>query len=103
MIDIQTELQKILEDEITRATEKHGRLNSGHEACGALKEEIEEADIEIHSMKEFYGYFWNAFRRVKVINCDYLNEVRDNAIRAAAELVQVAAVAERLRRQEGGE
>ena len=31
MNDIHIDLLEILEDEITRATEKHGRLNSGHE------------------------------------------------------------------------
>jgi len=99
MNNIHDKLLPILEEEITRATEIYGRLNSRHEAYAVILEELEEAHASINSTEHFLNAYWRCVKLNKNAKSN-LEIICRHAMLAAAELIQVATVAERARRQE---
>jgi hypothetical protein len=98
MKELIKEMRACMLSEYDRATAIHGSLhNSPHEAYTVILEEVEEAnDVLDCDLKSAMTRFWNAVKRDfdGVIDPnEAANEIKDAAISAAAELIQVAAMA----------
>ena len=98
-ITIHTNLLQIIDDEIARSTKKHGPLRSAHEAYAVILEEMDEANEAIGRLEHFINAFWNCVKR-DACTKDQTQAIYENAINAAVELVQVAAMAEKFMQQE---
>lgn len=91
---VHADVQAAVESEADRAKEQWGaRYHSWHEAYGVLAEEKHEVQHEL----KFLDYYWDDLNRALHGNqtnttLDAVDNIRVAAIRAACELVQVAAV-----------
>lgn len=96
MKELLKEVENVTLKELARANKMFPLFQSPHEAYGVIKEEQEESADESCSMAGLLNDFWNTVK-----NNDYeeqeeiLNGLRDAAIRAASELCQVAAMAQK--------
>lgn len=88
-------IKQAVEEEYARATLKHGPLHaSAHEAYAVMLEEFEEAAAEAETLKYGLSGLWNATKsNVELAQRTRLSDILDTAERAAAEYVQVAAMA----------
>ena len=88
----QEHILSAIEKEKEAAISNHGYFHSDHEFWAVLKEEVEELQERSAYIASKFDLFWRAVRGDAVLNQDTLNIVRKNAINAACEAVQVAAV-----------
>lgn len=80
--------------ELRRIKQDHGETYASiHEAYGVLAEEMHEAELEYVFVKDFFSYLIESIHkgRKTMIDSD-LKAVEGYALKAACELVQVAAV-----------
>jgi len=79
--------------EYDRAKAIHGPSHaSAHEAYAVMLEERQEADVEAVNVKIALDYFWNATKKNED-TIEYAQNVMGAALVAAAEYIQVAAMA----------
>lgn len=91
------ELNEVVDNEFLRASKDHGTtFTSYHEGYAVLLEEFEEAEAELHGLERAVRHLWAAIKNDDMLPL-YPCEVKRHAVLAAAELVQVAAMAEKLR------
>lgn len=92
------ELRKSMWRELDRASEKHGEsFNSPAEAYAVIKEEVEEAQEHMQEVSTDLEEFWGSVKR----NSSTIGDavwIREYALSAAAELIQVAAMAQKAMR-----
>lgn len=88
-------------DEVRKTIEAYGLFHSDHEAASVLREEIEEATEDAISVQEGYQTVWKAVRKDAKVPDEDLLSIRDKAIHGAAELIQVAAMAEKFKTSAG--
>lgn len=82
-----------IEKEKEAAIENYGYFHSDHEFWAVLKEEAEELQEDSTYITGIVRRLWDSVRGDSMFNnIDTLNAVRENAIEAACEAVQVAAV-----------
>lgn len=99
MQELIDKVQELVAFELGRANTIHPpRFNSYHEAYAVILEEMQEAENEIDSLKRFMCAMWEH------VKSDYdeaieslLPSMECKAIAAAAELIQVAAMARKAR------
>jgi len=93
MQNLKDTLHSEMTKEYLRAAALHGeKHNSAHEAYAVIKEEFEEAETETYRV----GYnLVSAWEKIKSNqpHAEQLEAIMNNALSAAAELVQVAAMA----------
>jgi hypothetical protein len=92
MIDLKGKLEVIAGSELQMANEKYPLFASAHEGYAVLLEEFEEAIDEIEDLKTEMEYTW---RRIKGNRGIEEEKIYNFAIAAAAELIQVAAMAKK--------
>ena len=96
------ELNEVVDNEFLRASKDHGTtFASYHEGYAVLLEEFEEAQAELCELERAVRRLWSAIKNDDMLPL-YPYEVKRHAVKrhavlAAAELVQVAAMAEKLR------
>ena len=91
------ELNEVVDNEFLRASKDHGTtFASYHEGYAVLLEEYEEALEELDRLGRTFRHLWSAVKNDDMLTL-YPYEVKRHAVLAAAELVQVAAMAEKLR------
>lgn len=95
MLDgVHADVRAAVEAEVERAKGQWGaRYHSWHEAYGVLAEEKHEVQHEL----KFLDYYWDDLNRALHSNqtnttLDAVDNIRAAAVRAACELIQVAAV-----------
>ena len=96
MDELLTEVQALADAEYERAAEKFGRVNnSRHESYAVILEEFEEAQDLLEIIKLDMEILWTNTKsnseRERIL--DHLKTIRTNAECAAAEWIQVAAMA----------
>ncbi|CZT57851.1 hypothetical protein BN3661_02198 [Eubacteriaceae bacterium CHKCI005] len=95
MQDLVNEITDCIEREYRRAAEKHGeRHSSPHEAYAVILEEFEEAMEDIVAVRSALDNMWNATKDNKKTLAS-VSTLETAATMAAAELVQVAAMAKK--------
>ena len=94
MDEILCDVEKAVHYEETRIKKLYGeKYHSLHEAYGVLKEELYETDIELERLNATEDGLLRAIHRddVDTLNLAY-DCIAKRAVRAACELIQVAAV-----------
>lgn len=97
MILVAADVADLVEKEYKGAKKKHGPMASLHEGYAVLLEELEEAETELDNARQDMARMW--FNVTKDISEGALAAVADihhDAIRAACEAIQVAAVCKRI-------
>lgn len=87
-------VEKLANEELNRSYKKFPSFHSPHEGYAVIKEELEETDEEVTGIKHGAMCMWSAIRCNDVTPV-YLNEIKEHAIHAAAEAIQVAAMAQK--------
>lgn len=92
-----TDIRALVDEEYARASAKFGPVNhSAHESYAVLLEEVEEAKDEPEALDEYLKKFWEAVKGDDLMAQKIkLRFVRTCATNAAAEYVQVAAMAKK--------
>ncbi len=106
MMSIVQPINLLVSDEYDRAASIHGALfASAHEGYGVIAEELQEAVTEVERAQSVMYQLLKAIHQEKPQTiCDFADYLRDTAVNGSAELVQVAAMCEKLVRtvQEAG-
>lgn len=93
-------VNKLMLEEYNRAAEKFGPKNNGpHESYAVIKEEVEEAAEELGTVNSQLEYYWFCVRENKMDEQNgKLKMIENFALKAAAECIQVAAMAYKARK-----
>lgn len=95
MEEIKRAIRAAVIAEYQRAAQRFGVAhNSAHEAYAVMLEEVQEAEEEVASLTCLMEEFWRCVRHNTKTHA-IVGDIRENAIIAAAELVQVAAMADK--------
>ena len=97
MTKLKEQVIKLVDFELEMANKEHGeRFNSTHEAYAVMKEEYEEAKEALESAGMFLNQgFWIRCRRNGLDCAYYAKFIESEAIKAACECIQVAAMAQK--------
>ena len=96
MKELLNEVEQAVENELARANKQHPLFNSLHEEYGILAEEIAEAKEAFEETEIMFDKFFMYMRKDDYSSAnDYLAYIKKNAIDCAAEMVQVAAMAQK--------
>lgn len=96
MEQLKSQVLKLADEESQRSMIKHPLFNSTHEGYAVLKEEVEEADIEMINIKFELDNTWGYIKRDKTENAlTHIKSLKEYAINLAAESIQVAAMAQK--------
>lgn len=106
MQELIRETTQLVGNEYARASSKFGPVhNSDHESAAVLCEELEEVREELRELSDNYLEFWNLVKS----NADkqhkqrVLKRLKNKAVLAACEAIQVAAMAYKAERTLFGE
>lgn len=105
MKELTAKVIELVKDEYDQASTKFGlKHNSPHEAYAVIKEELEETQDEIAKVAQQLDQYWEAVKRNDNPNDNqYLEKILIAATDAAAEVIQVAAMALKALQGYGGE
>jgi hypothetical protein len=104
---VKSEVEALVSKELASANEKFGPFNSAHEGYAVIKEEVEEAQENFDNVKIALDELWKMVKgNVPIIQLiiNYENDsfdryhieaLKSEAINAAVELIQVAAMAQK--------
>jgi hypothetical protein len=94
MDEIRCDVEKATHYEETRIKQEHGeKYHTWHEAYGVLAEEVYETNRELETMKDLMEGMMRAIHRNDADTLELIyDRIAGCAIRAACELIQVAAV-----------
>lgn len=96
MKELLNEVEQVVENELARANKQHPLFNSLHQSYGILAEEIAEAKEAFEETERMFDRFFMCMRKDDYSSAnDYLAYIKKNAIDCAAEMVQVAAMAQK--------
>lgn len=96
MKELLNEVEQAVENELARANKQHPLFNSLHQSYGILAEEIAEAKEAFEETERMFDRFFMCMRKDDYSSAnDYLAYIKKNAIDCAAEMVQVAAMAQK--------
>lgn len=100
MTTIVQPLNLLVSDELDRASKIHGEtFASTHEGFGVIAEEVNESGNECKRCETGLRYLIDAIQReCNEDIADISDQIRDAAVNAAAEMIQVAAMAEKMTR-----
>lgn len=98
MTSIVQPINLLAADEYDRAAGIHGALfASTHEGYGVIAEELQEAVTEVERAQKVMYHLLSAIHKEKPQTiCDMADHIRDAVINGAAEMIQVAAMCEKL-------
>lgn len=87
----------LVDEEYSRASKQWGpEAASGHEGYALIKEELEEAQLDMEALEQQLGHFWSEVKADEFrTQQHYLSKIKNISIHAACELIQVAAMAEK--------
>lgn len=90
-------LPALIDEELAAANAKHPPFHSPHEGYAVIKEEIEETDAELESAKRMVVLLWGSIKDDDLYWAGKTAiEIKAKAKQAAAEAIQVAAMAQKM-------
>jgi len=96
MKELLNEVEQAVENELARANKQHPLFNSLHQSYGILAEEIAEAKEAFEETERMFDRFFMCMRKDDYSSAnDNLEHIKKNAIDCAAEMIQVAAMAQK--------
>ena len=88
------DVEKLAEKNLASAKARFPRFHSPHEGWAVLREKYDELEEEVHQLdSEINCYLWGSVKRNTT--ADNAEAVKQRAIAAACEAVQVAAMAQK--------
>jgi len=99
MIDegLRKTVETLAREELQRASKIHPPFVDMHQGYGVIKEEIEECEEALNTIKTHLDYLWNNVKRDDLFGFKFeAKTIKIHAIELALEAIQVAAVAEKL-------
>ena len=106
MIELIKDVSGLVPQELERASRNWPLFASDHEGMSILLEEIEETEDELKQVKKLYSKLWGFVKEDGQL-LTLPDEIKAAALQLAAEAIQVAAMAEKLKKsraeREGGE
>ena len=84
----------LVRDELNTANQKFPLFASNHEGYAVIKEEIEEAIEESNGVVDNFEVLWSVIRE-NGVGVESVGYIKDHAIKAAAEFIQVAAMCDK--------
>ena len=97
---LKADVERLVKEEYDRASKQHGeRFNSPHEAYAVMLEELEEAEHEYENARDFLKEIWYQTKKDDLMSCIVLaKDIQQFAENAAAEMIQLAAMAHKARK-----
>jgi hypothetical protein len=94
---LNTVKQAVIE-ELERTYSEYGysEFNSAHEGYAIIKEEVEEAEVELNRIKQMFAWAWETIKINGNPN-DKMDSIKKCGIYLACEAIQIAAMAEKYR------
>lgn len=97
-IELTERVEELTRDELDRANKEFPMFHSRHEGWGVLSEELYEADCEIRNVHNdvdtLKAFIFKDYDSESV--CREARDIKDHSIYAAAELIQVAAMCQKM-------
>jgi hypothetical protein len=91
-----SKIDDLIQEELVRANEEHGKFASMHEGISVLLEEIEEAEFVLKSIKKLYAEAWGGVKADDYVGqFGKISALYLKALYLAAESIQVSAMAEK--------
>ena len=88
---VENQVRQLVEVELAAANERFPQFHSAHEGWAVIKEEMEETEEELAKMKIYLAGAWGNITSDVQANSD-IESLKQRAINAACEAVQVAAM-----------
>ena len=97
MEELAKEVIRLVAEEYRRAAAEHGAdAHSPHEGYALIKEEVEEAQVEMETLNQRLDHLWGTVKGDEdQYGPHYLMYIKKAAVLGACELIQVAAMAEK--------
>lgn len=97
---VENQVRDLVNVELAAANEKFPQFHSPHEGWAVMLEEILEMRDEMDKIDKHHdAMFFHIMHNSSALEC--AKEVREHALRAAYEAIQVAAMAQKFRDMEG--
>lgn len=102
-IELTERVEELSEDELKRANKEFPMFHSRHEGLGVISEELYEVEEELELIETHADTLKVSIFRDRDSNyvCKEASELKTEAIRSAAELIQVAAMCQKMIDSEG--
>lgn len=100
MKELKEAVRALMREEYERAAERFGEsFNSPHEAYAVILEEAQEAGLELMDLKCAIDLFWESVKKDDTeFQKEALKDIEKDALNAACECIQIAAMAYKARR-----
>lgn len=104
MKELLKSIETLTAEELARSYEKFPKFNSSHEGYAVIKEEVEEHADDTKNIEYELDKLWHYTRiNDSLMQLGHAENLRDSAMHAAAEAIQVAAMAQKYIDSLGGD
>ena len=103
---VSEDVKMLVEKELESANERFPQFHSPHEGWAVIREEAEELRKETDDVEEALNILWERVRYNMQAHPRFATKIKERAIAAACEAVQVAAMAQKyldMLREKGNE
>jgi hypothetical protein len=96
MKELLSSAEKLADEELKRSYKKFSVFNSSHEGYAVIAEEVEEHEDDTQYIRTDKNTLWDAVKKNdKKLSAAVIFALKRDAIHAAAEAIQVAAMAQK--------
>jgi hypothetical protein len=96
MKELKEAVEKLVSEELERANKKFPMFHSQHEGYAVIKEEIEELKDNVDYAELYLKMAWSYIKTNDIkAAMNFIEDIQKNALLAAAEAIQVAAMAQK--------
>ncbi len=92
---VSRDVKRLVKKELMSANAQFGPFASSHEGWAVIREETDEAQVEITRLEIALTNMWNSVKCNKRIAPERLAKMQETAVNLAVEAIQVAAMAKK--------